>query len=182
VVTSRNAILSIPERFCRVPLFAVGEATAAAARNRGFSMVLSADGDSAMLADLIGRNLGPTPARQLLHLSGKSQGRELARALRARGFVVHRRVVYHAAPEPGLPEAARAALIAGSVRAALFFSAETARVFVRLTAEAGLREGVRNTEACAIGEPAAMALKELPWRSIRVAARPTQNELLALLQ
>jgi uroporphyrinogen-III synthase len=182
VITSRNALASLPQTLRAVPLFAVGEATAAAARRCGFETVFSADADAAALADLIGCTFTSSPARRLLHLSGKSQGRDLARRLRELGFVVYRRVVYQAVPEPALAEAARAALGAGSVRAALFFSAETARSFVRLAVEAGLRDSVRSTEACAIGRPAAVALEPLPWRSIRVATRPNQSELLALLQ
>jgi hypothetical protein len=35
--------------------------------------------------------------------------------------------------------------------------------------------------ALAIGPRAAEVLKVLPWREVRVALRPTQDELLALL-
>jgi hypothetical protein len=37
-------------------------------------------------------------------------------------------------------------------------------------------------DALAIGEAAAVALQALPWRRIRVAARPTQDAMLALLR
>ena len=101
--------------------------------------------------------------------------------LRVRGFRVLRRAVYAAMPVPFLPEAARQALEGGDVTAALFFSAETARHFVLLVRRARLHEAVRTVDALAIGQPTALALKVLSWRRIRVAARPTQDAMLALL-
>jgi hypothetical protein len=45
-----------------------------------------------------------------------------------------------------------------------------------------LVETVASVAAISIGRPAAVALEALPWRDIRVAARPTQDEMLALLR
>ena len=118
----------------------------------------------------------------LLLATGRNQGEALATDLRVRGFRVIRRAVYAAMPVPVLPESARQALAGGDVTAALFFSAETARHFVLLVRRARLQEAVRTVEALAIGQPAAVALKVLPWRRIRVAARPTQDAMLALLR
>ena len=77
--------------------------------------------------------------------------------------------------------AAREALQGRRIGAALFFSAEAARCMVRLVQEAGLEQTVGVAEACAIGPAAAVALGPLAWRRIRTAARPTQDEMLALL-
>ena len=93
-----------------------------------------------------------------------------------------RRVVYAARPVPTLPEAAAAALSSGIVRAVLFFSAETAHHFVHLLRDAGLTNTTSTSEAVAIGRAAGVALEGLPWRRIRVAAKPNQNEMLVLLQ
>ncbi|WP_048863069.1 uroporphyrinogen-III synthase, partial [Acidisphaera rubrifaciens] len=101
--------------------------------------------------------------------------------LRARGFRVVRRVVYAARPVAELPAAAHAALAQDRVRAACFFSAETARAFVRAIAPADAA-GLDRTDAVAIGGLAAMALRGLPWRRILVARRPTQDEMVALLR
>ena len=93
-----------------------------------------------------------------------------------------RRVVYAAAPPGVLPDTARDAFASGSLTAALFFSAETARHCVRLLQAARLHEAVRSVDALAIGRPAAVALQELPWRRTRVAAQPNQEAMLALLR
>jgi len=68
------------------------------------------------------------------------------------------------------------------VAAAMFFSGETSRHFVRLLRSAGLIDTVQDVEAVSISERAAMALGSLPWRRIRVAAKPNQDAMLALLQ
>jgi uroporphyrinogen-III synthase len=181
VVTSANAIPALPASHRHLPLFAVGAATAARARDAGFAEVHSADGDAKALAELVAGSCHPAAAPLLL-ASGRGQGDALAGDLRARGFAVVRRVLYAATPVGSLPDAARDALTAGRLTAALFFSADTARQCVRLVEAARLQEAVRQVEALAIGEAAAMALQELPWRRIRVAARPNQDAMLALLR
>jgi uroporphyrinogen-III synthase len=181
VVASGNAVAALPMTHRDLPLLAVGRATADRARDAGFGGVISADGDARALAELVARICTPNGAPLLL-VAGSGQGDQLARDLRAQGFRVVRRAVYAAMLVPALPETARAALAAGKLRAALFFSAETARQCVRLLQGARLHEAVHSVEALAIGQPAAVALQALPWRRIRVAARPTQDAMLALLR
>ncbi|HEY6430396.1 MAG TPA: uroporphyrinogen-III synthase [Acetobacteraceae bacterium] len=180
LVTSRNAVPALPDWARNRPVFAVGAATAGRARRAGFTDIRNADGDAAMLALLVRREL---PAgRRLLLLTGKGQGETLRAMLRDHAAEVTRCAVYEALPAPRLPEPAREALGGRSVGAALFFSAETARCMVRLVQEAALEETVGVAEACAIGRAVAVALGSLPWRRIRTAAHPTQDEMLALLQ
>ena len=181
LATSGNAVAALPASHRGLRLLAVGDATASRARAAGFSSVESADGDAAALAALAARTCQANAAPVLL-VSGRGQGTALAAELRSRGFRVMRRVVYEAVPVPALPEAARLCLAANGLHAALFFSAETARHAVRLLRRARLREAVRGVEALAIGQQAAVALQALPWRRIRVAARPNQDAMLALLR
>jgi uroporphyrinogen-III synthase len=180
ITASGNALPALPTSYHRLPLLAVGDTTASRARAAGFSRVTSADGDAKALAALA-EQICDIQGAPLLLATGSGQGEALATDLRVRGFRVTRRVVYAAVPVPALPEAARQALADGDVATALFFSAETARHFVLLVRRARLHEAIRTVEALAIGQPAAMALKVLPWRRIRVAARPTQDAMLALL-
>jgi uroporphyrinogen-III synthase len=181
LVTSGNAVDALPQAYHDTCLFAVGDATAERARKAGFKQVLSAGGDAASLAELVIRRQNPKNGTLLL-ASGRGQGGALAESLRQAGYRVVRRVFYEALPAWDLPPAAAAALRQGRVHAALFFSAETARQFVRLARRIGLADTLTAVEAVSIGRPAAVALEALPWRSIRVAARPTQDEMLALLQ
>ena len=177
VVASGNAV-ALPTPFHALPLLAVGNATAARARAAGFSTVHSADGDAQALAALAGRLLDPARGPVLL-AAGRGQGTLLERALNRDGFTVKRRAVYSSTHVGRFPGSAADA-IAGGLHAAVFFSAETARAFARLL-PASLRPYLGGTEAAVIGPGAAQALRHLPWRALRVAVRPTQDEVLALL-
>lgn len=178
LVSSGNALPALPAALHGVALLAVGEATAARARAAGFRRVCSADGDAAALAALASRVL--PPGVPVLLATGAGQGAALAADLRGRGFPVHRRAVYAARPVRRLPPAARAALAGTGLRAVLFLSAETARAFVRAL-PAALRPALAEVDALAIGQPAAQAVMHLPWRSVRVSAKPTLEFMMAML-
>ena len=181
LAASGNAVAAIPPAWRALPLLAVGDATARKAREAGFAHVESADGDARALAGLAAARF-PATGPPLLLASGEGQGAALAAALGALGVAVIRREVYAARPVARLPDPAGAALGAGSLGAALFFSAETARAFAGLLDAAGLAGRAEGVEALAIGQPAAGALSVLPWRAIRVAARPTEDAMLAMLR
>jgi len=179
VAASGNAAEVLPKQLHALPLLAVGDATAQRARDAGFADVRSAGGDASDLAQLATAQLNPAAGSVML-ATGQGQGAALARDLRQRGFRVHRRAVYAACPVARFPQAALDALESRRLQAALFFSAETARAFVRLiplTSQVALT----GVDALAIGSAAADVLRPLPWRAVRVALRPTQDGVLALI-
>jgi uroporphyrinogen-III synthase len=181
LLASGNAVDALATLCRSLPVLTVGAATARRARQAGFFNVLSADGDAVALAALVRSRLLASDGPLLL-ASGRGQSLALAADLRASGYRVVRRVAYAAAPVPRLPDSARDALLGHHLRTVLLFSAETARHFVRLVRQAGLLETLADREAITIGPQAAMALKHTQWARIRVAAKPTQDDMLALLQ
>lgn len=180
LVASGNAIPALPPSHHALPLLATGDATAARARAAGFRDVRSAARDARALVALVQRQFSPHEGVLLL-AAGRGQSTELAAWLREAGYRVIRRAVYAALPEPDLAPAAATAITHHEVCAALFFSAETASQFVRQVRRAQLSGALATVDAISIGQPAGMALQALPWRRIRVAAKPTQDEMLALL-
>jgi uroporphyrinogen-III synthase len=180
LLTSRNAVAACPPSLYDLPVFTVGTATAAQATEAGFCRVFNADGDAAALARLVVDTLAPTCGSLFLP-AGQGQGTDLATSLRQRGFRVVRRVAYQAAAVPVLPETAATHLRQGRLAAAMFFSGETSRHFVRLLRAAALADAVRDVAAVSISERAAVALRPLPWRRISVAAKPNQEAMLVLL-
>lgn len=180
LVTSANAIPALPAAYHGLPLLTVGEATAARAREAGFRSVASARGEVQALVSLVLARCDPA-GQPLLLAAGKDRGADATPALQSRGFTVIRRSVYAAVPVAELPAAAREALADGSLRAALFFSPATARAFVRLLAAALPPTSVAGVAALAISPATEAALAPLPWRRIRVASQPNQDDLLALL-
>lgn len=181
LLTSGNAAATVPAWAHGLPVFAVGDATAERARAAGCANVHSARGDAGDLARLVASALSPREGPLLL-LCGRGQGSTLMAALQDAGYTVHRRAVYQVAAASVLPPPAAQALRGDRLRSALFFSADTARTFVRLLTDPGLRTATQAVEACAIGKAAGVALSALSWRRIRVARRPNQDEMLALLQ
>jgi uroporphyrinogen-III synthase len=158
----------------------VGSATAKSATSHGFRHVIDADGDAMVLAGVVARALSPADGSILLP-SGGGQGLELAKTLRSKGFRVVRRVAYRAVSVPALPAEAVRELREGQLAKAMFFSAETARHFVRLILEQGLGSAVHDVEAVSISERPVVALRRLAWRRISVADKPNQEAMLALL-
>jgi uroporphyrinogen-III synthase len=173
IITSLQAVPALPTAYHHIPVFCVGDATAGRLREAGFRAVTSAAGDAEDLRRLI--TAQPLPGLYLL-ATGVRQGTALARQLRAEGIPLLRRVVYAATPVRALPSKALAALTAGEIGAALFYSAETAAAFVRLAPP-----GTASITAIALSQAVAAPLHGLPWAAIRVAVRPTEADLLALI-
>jgi uroporphyrinogen-III synthase len=163
-----------------LPVIAVGEATAAEARARGFAEVRAAAGDAQALAALIDATLKPEGGTLCLAV-GEGYALDLAAALRAKGFRVLRRVIYAARPSAALPDAARDALREGRIHAALFTSPRSAQEAMRLLRDAGLQKAVQKIIAIALSPRIAARLAALRWREIRIASRPDHAALLACL-
>ena len=177
LLTSGNAVEAVAAG-PRLPVFAVGDATAERARLAGFDRVSSAAGDAAALLTLARAALHP--GASVLLATGAGQGAWLAAGLRAAGFRVHRRVAYAACAATRLPDAAAAAIMGGRLCAVLFLSAETARIFCRLLPQ-DMQAALAQVDALAIAPSVAVALAPLPWRRVRVSVAPTLDQVLALL-
>jgi uroporphyrinogen-III synthase len=181
LLASGHAIAGLTAEYRSCPVLTVGSATARRATQAGFGDVQSADKDAAALARLVRERIDPREGALLL-AAGRGQSLTLAAELRGFGYRVARRVVYSAAPVGRLPDPARAALMNDRVRTVLFYSAETARCFMRTVGAAGLTGTLKSREAITIGDLAGMALKGEYWARVRVASKPTQDEMLALLR
>lgn len=139
LATSANGVRAFTRRDQRrdLPLLAVGDATARAARAAGFTQVDSASGDVAALAELVVRRLDPA-AGALLHVAAGDLAGDLAGRLAAAGFTCRREVLYAAVTATRLSPAAADALRDGPLAGVLLFSPRTAATFVRLVSDAGL--------------------------------------------
>lgn len=152
-------------RYRHLPIYAVGEATAAAARAAGFVDVTAGDADGTALIGLAAAG----GARRLLHLAGREH-RPPAHA----GMIVEHRTVYAANAVERLPARAAGALAAGAV--ALIHSPRAATLFRQLVAQAGLAAGTLRLAAIS---PAALAAAGDGWASAAAADAPSDDALLA---
>lgn len=160
-----------------IPVFAVGDATAAAARAAGFATVVSAGGDVGDLAQLVRARLNPESG-PLVHVAGSQVAGDLASILTQQGFTVRRAVMYEARPATTLSKTVAAALRNNTIDMVLFFSPRTAATFVTLMRKGELDSACRNMAAFCLSPAVAKTAQELSWREVRCAARP---ELRALI-
>lgn len=165
LVTDRQALLEIP-------VFAVGDSTAAAARSAGFTTVHSADADGAALLALLKAKTHPD-AGAVWHLGGQTLATDLATALTEAGYIAQHLVLYQAEPVTTLPAALVAALTGPETVFVLLYSQAAADVLARL-APAGGWHGLCLSQR--VAEP----LFGLGPR-LSVASEPREEALLALL-
>jgi uroporphyrinogen-III synthase len=164
-----------------LPVFAVGDATARAARDAGFSRVESAGGDVEDLARLVRLRLRPEGGR-LLHIAGSEMAGDLAASLAADGFTVDRMVLYEARAVGSFSPATAELIADGEFAFALFFSPRTATIFARLADEAAVTDGLNATIAVSISAAADAMLADLPFRARLIAEAPTQAALIELIE
>jgi uroporphyrinogen-III synthase len=187
LVTSANGARALAARlgpaiggWRDLPVWAVGDASAAAARACGFTLVENAAGDVSALAALVAERADPA-AGALLQAAAATLAGDLAGDLGRRGFRVEKQVLYDAEPARRLSDAALAEMRQGSVAVALFFSPRTAATFVRLARAASLAEASAGVTALALSPAVAASLADMPWRRLVVAEQPRQSALLAAL-
>jgi uroporphyrinogen-III synthase len=151
--------------YAHIPDYAVGGATAHAARDAGLHIAREGDSDGAALVALAARD----GIRRLLHLAGREH-----RPLAAPGLTIERHIVYAADATDALPAAARAALANEAI--ALVHSPRAAALFRHLLiGAAGKTNEVR---LAAISAAAGVAAGD-GWRALAIADRPTDDALLA---
>lgn len=180
VLTSANAAPFLKGLPARLPVYAVGDASAAAVRQVHSGPVISGGGDGATLARLVVRSLDPARG-VLLHLVGRDVRPEPAATLRAAGFELRATTVYRAEPAARLPQPLEQALRAGALDAITFFSPRTARTFERLVREARLSASVGTVDALCLSPAVGQALAGLAFRQVAIAAAPERAAVLRLL-
>ena len=182
LVTSANGARALAGATDRrdVALFAVGDASAAAARDAGFAEVRSADGDVDDLAALVRGVLDPANGI-LIHAVGFVSAGNLAGDLAASGFDARTVVLYEARTCADLPENAAVALTGGRIDGVLLYSPRTARSFTALVEKAGLTPKLAGIRAYCLSAAVADVLPEGVFARVETANRPDQAALFELL-
>ncbi len=184
IVTSRNALRALalhPQRneAVRLPLYAVGEATAAAARSMGLANVTAGPGTGEELARLIATK-GEGTRGKLLHLSGETVAFDLKSALEREGLKVERVVLYRTVAATGLPPEARAAIQEGRLDGVILMSPLAGSIFRRLVEGDGLVTQMSRLNCYCLSQAVAETVESLGMR-VAVARHPREEELLALV-
>ncbi len=161
----------------RLPVYAVGDASACAAGEAGFETVISANGGVEDLARLVVSRLDPQGGA-LVHVAGSRLAGDLAGAVEKAGFAYRREVLYGARAAAELSPPAVQAIQRRTVDGVMLFSPRTAETFVQLVAKAGLEKECGGLTAWCLSRAVADKAAELKWRHLSVAANPRQEDLL----
>jgi uroporphyrinogen-III synthase len=190
IVTSANALRGIEphlkgHRTLELPLFAVGEHTAAAARRAGFTHVVSANGNAANLRDLVLASLKAKELKKastLLYLAGAELARDLASELEESGFRVVTHTTYKMIPVTSLPRETCDAFAANQVEAVLHYSQRSARAFLDAARAAGVEISALAIPQCCISAAVASVVRDAGATQVVVAATPDENALFEALE
>ena len=190
IVTSANALRGIEphlkgHRMLELPLFAVGEHTAAAARRAGFTHVVSANGDAANLRDLVLASLKAKELKKastLLYLAGAELSRDLASELEESGFRVVTQTTYKMIAVKSLPRETCDAFAANQVEAVLHYSQRSARAFLDAARAAGVEMSALAIPQCCISAAVASVVRDAGATQVVVAATPDENALFEALE
>ncbi|MGF1628874.1 MAG: uroporphyrinogen-III synthase [Kiloniellaceae bacterium] len=182
LITSANGARAFARLDSRrdLPVYAVGDASAAEASALGFRQVVSAAGDVEDLAALVRRCLDPG-AGPLLHPAAGRLAGDLQGALAAAGFVVLRAVLYDAVMADALSPETTRIINDGLIDVVTFFSPRTAAAFVSLIQAADLTPACRKIAVLCLSPAVAAELSGVAWRRVCVAALPAQSALVAAL-
>lgn len=183
LLTSRNAVRALQgwpsaDAWRRLPAYAVGGATAALARDIGFTDVHEGNGDAAALAKLVRADFAKA-AGQILYPAGRDRSADLAGMLA--GFTVTTVEAYRGIAATQLDHTMATAIKSAAIDGGLFFSRRTATIFADLVNAAGVGEGLRRAVFFALSAAVAEPLAHLRPADIAVAARPDEESLLALV-
>jgi len=189
IVTSANALRGFAkqpagQRLLKLPLFAVGEHTATAARDAGFDKVISARGDAAALREAV---LAAVKAKQLkkasplLYLAGADLARDLAGDLGERGFTVVTQTTYRMIPVTNLPRDVSDGFAAHRIKAVLHYSRRSARAFLEAARAAGVEISALAVAQCCISDAVASIVRDAGATQVLTARTPDENAVLDLL-
>jgi uroporphyrinogen-III synthase len=189
VATSANALRAIEpqlaaSRLLKLPLFAVGEHTASAARKAGFHKVLAGKSDAAGLRDLVLESVRARTLKKaavLLYLAGADLARDLTGELGERGFSVVTQTTYRMIPVTSLPPEVCHAFTANAVEAVLHYSRRSARAFMDAVRADGVEISALAIPHCCISAAVASVLRDAGATQLTVAATPDENALFGSL-
>lgn len=186
LVTSSNSVRALAGRAERpvpadTPLLAVGDQTALEARRSGFSAARSAGGALDDLVALAARELSPDGG-PLLYVAGEERTGDLAVRLSASGFEVQTAALYRTEPRARLAKVAEASLRESTVDGVLLYSRRSAAAFALALRAGGLAPLAGDVACFCLSEACAEPLPAVTTGPIRIADRPDQLSLFALIE
>jgi len=186
IATSRNALRALAQspvlaQAIRLPIFTVGPATTALARDLGFTTIHEGPASARDLVPIITRHASPAAGR-LLHLSGDKIAFDLGVALVSYGFETDRLVVYRSTPATAFCDLTRDGLSTRAIDTVMLMSPLTAKTFVTCAREAGLFEQCQRLVYVCLSNNVACALVPLVPARLHIASEPNSQAVFTLIE
>jgi uroporphyrinogen-III synthase len=183
IATSRNALRGLARNGVfgaakRLPVYCVGEATAALADELGFRDIRIGEGTARDLAPLIARTARPD-AGALLYLTGDHIAFDLAGVLSALRFTIRRIVLYRAVENPDSAPAL-AAYLSNAPAGVVLMSPRTAEIFAGLLSTID-QSAIRDVTCYCYSPAVAKPLEDFKGLHLLIAARPAEADLFSLI-
>lgn len=184
IITSANAAIALQahklrDALIKLPLYAVGQRSADAARAVGFTDVTSAGGDLRDLLRILSAHR-PDKNAPLLYLAGEDRSGDLIGDLAVHGIAAELAVVYRAVTAP-FPPPLIAALKEGAVDGVLHFSRRSADNYIDGAKKAGIAVQALSVRHFCLSAQIAEPLTAAGVAGITVAKRPDEAALIALV-
>ncbi|MDC1381855.1 uroporphyrinogen-III synthase [Candidatus Puniceispirillum sp.] len=190
IMTSRNAVDTIATSrhtaaWAKMPIFVVGAASAAAARNAGFLDIIIGAGGGAGLLPSIRRYISDRKGTQdidnlpLFWPSAVEISFDMVAALAAHEIAVQRLPVYQMIANDELDAVTTDKIGKGAIAAVVAMSSRSIRIFQKNLDAAG-KGSSRGRMALIAGSAAIAAAAGDGWQMVYVARQPRRSRLLAI--
>lgn len=186
-LTSANAVRALASRpglvarLSALPCHAVGERTAALAREAGFAEVTAGSGDGGALASLIADRFRGGGSQPLVYCAGLPRSGTFENGLKAAGVPFEALVCYRTEALDVPPDVLRRVISPDGFAAILLYSREQARMFFRLVETGGVTGELAARSILCLSKAAAEGVPEGFQDVVAIAEEATENSLIAML-
>jgi uroporphyrinogen-III synthase len=186
IATSRNGLRALKAQNAHkiaalLPIYCVGRATAKDAASLGFTEIITGGGTVSTLVPEIVANADPQTG-VLLHLAGDELAGTMADELEHHGFRLLQPVVYRMVAATTFDAGTAFQIETGEIDGVLLFSPRTAAIYASLMAQHRLTTAAASMTHYCLSPAVARRLKPLGPLPIEIAAAPTLDGILDLLQ
>jgi uroporphyrinogen-III synthase len=182
MLTSRHtamALMSLSDRWRKLPVYCVGPATTRIAHQHGFYNTITGRGTA---TSLVPRLLATRRSGQrVLHLCGDEVRTNLTPILMRYGITLERLIVYRAAASETLPPTLLHALGNQQLSGAVFYSPRSIAIATQLLKQHGSLPAMASLDAYCLSLAVAEEASALGCRSLHIAEQPSHQAMMELL-
>jgi uroporphyrinogen-III synthase len=168
IFTSKNAIYAIKNiihKFINLKCFVVGESTAKLAKDFKFKNIYIANNSAESLLDVILNNYIIEEGK-LIYFCGELITLDFEKLLIQHHYNIKKEIVYKIEEKEELSLNLRTKIIANQIKIVLFFSQNTAEIFLRLIKQQDMLSYLDNITVFIISEKLLPLIQQYKWQSI----------------